>query len=154
MTTEERFWSKVKIGAPDECWEWQSRRDAWGYGSFTMGRETLAHRTAYVLTTGTILPGMYIIHSCDNPGCVNPSHLRMGTPKDNSHDRKIRNREADHRGEFNGRAKLTWEHVHIIRQMHASGFRSWKRLGEWFGVSGQQVGRIIENKEWISPSNK
>ena len=90
-----RFWEKVEMIPFHECWEWTAARNERGYGIFGVGKNTdKAHRISYRLTKGHIPPGMFILHSCDNPGCVNPAHLRTGTPKENSQDAIIRKRAS------------------------------------------------------------
>lgn len=93
-TAEERFWDRVDVSAPDDCWEWRgSRHPITGYGRLRFrGKQMYAHRVAYILTYGEIPNGAYILHSCDNPGCTNPKHTRAGTPADNVCDRDTRKR--------------------------------------------------------------
>lgn len=94
-----RFWAKVHILSPIECWEWQSGKDPNGYGRFGIGPDRsnitprLAHRVAWELAVGPIPEGRHLCHHCDNPGCVNPAHLFIGTAGDNMRDmaRKGRN---------------------------------------------------------------
>ena len=94
----ERFWSKVDIRGPDECWLWQGARHPDGYGR--VGGQQ-AHRVALSLDLGRpIREGMCVLHSCDNRPCVNPMHLREGTNAENVQDRVRRNRSA--RGESHG----------------------------------------------------
>jgi len=87
----ERFWSKVRVLGPDDCWEWQAYRNPHGYGTIgTGGRDgtmALAHRVAYELTYGVIPSSApHICHHCDNPPCCNPKHLFAGTHSDNMRD--------------------------------------------------------------------
>lgn len=94
LTEEERFWSKVAVGAPGECWEWKRSRLPRGYGRFRQptGHE-YAHRVAWRLTNGPIPDGMVVRHYvCDNPPCCNPAHLRLGTQGDNNDDSVSRGR--------------------------------------------------------------
>lgn len=88
----ERFWSKVN--KTDGCWIWTAYRDDKGYGCFGFrGKVWKAHRVAYELATGPIPTGAHILHSCDNPSCVNPEHLRAGTHADNMRDKVARGRD-------------------------------------------------------------
>lgn len=80
----ERFWKKVRILSPDECWEWLASKNKYGYGKSCLnGKDCPAHRVAYQLTFGPMAKGMVIDHTCRNRGCVNPSHLRQVTPYQN-----------------------------------------------------------------------
>ncbi len=80
----------VRVG---ECLEWTGTRNPHGYGRFSRrGRQELAHRVAYELAVGPIPDGLQVLHRCDNPPCVNPTHLWLGTPADNAHDRDTKGR--------------------------------------------------------------
>jgi len=99
-----RFWSKVDKSG--DCWEWTGYRERYGYGRVSMvaigmSNKVLAHRAAWILTHGEIPSGMNICHTCDNPICVNPSHLFLGTHQDNMRDRDSKGRGVvpDNRGE-------------------------------------------------------
>lgn len=80
-----RFWSKVEMSEPQECWEWTAYRNDKGYGTFGMGRVTKkAHRVAYELVRGPIPEGLELDHLCRNRGCVNPFHLEAVTSRVNT----------------------------------------------------------------------
>jgi hypothetical protein len=91
-----RFWSKVVIKTPEECWEWQASKNCHGYGRFNLeGRAhgaRGAHVVAWMLTHGPVPDGLCVLHRCDNPGCVNPNHLFLGTHTDNMRDMVNKNR--------------------------------------------------------------
>ncbi len=156
----ENFWKKIKKGTtPDACWEWLGYKDTNGYGKCgTAHRKiALAHRVAYVLTNGeppTDKP--FLLHKCDNPGCVNPLHIFPGTQADNIADmiKKRRNnqwarqsRPEDFRGEKNCRAKMTPEQVIEIRKLRESG-KTLIRIAERFQMSIPGVHHIINRKCW------
>jgi hypothetical protein len=105
-TPVERFWAKVDKDTPGGCWEWMASVfvDRYGYGKFNEGtshddnRTVYAHRFAYELESGPIPDGMHVLHQCDNPPCVNPAHLRLGTHADNMREMVERNRDQWSRG--------------------------------------------------------
>jgi len=122
-----RFWSKVDVRGPDDCWLWKRGRLRGGYGLFATGRkpgqQTLAHRVAWSLSNAADIPrGMHILHSCDNPPCCNPAHLRIGTQLDNVADMIAKGRAGDRpRGEAASRSKLTAAAVVEMRARRAAG---------------------------------
>lgn len=140
---QRRFWQRVHVAGADECWEWLGRRNPKGYGSIDIGARgsRRAHRVAYELTRGRIPEGQLVCHRCDNPGCVNPRHLFIGTPADNM---------ADMIGKGRAKApvpKLIIEDVHRIREMLKSGL-SQTRIADAFGVNQTHVSRIARGVAW------
>ncbi len=91
--TAERFWAKVLIGEPDECWPYLGWCDEDGYGDVGWhGRHIRAHRLVSILLHGPIPAGIIVLHICDNPPCCNPRHLRRGTHADNMRDKMEKGR--------------------------------------------------------------
>lgn len=151
---QSRFWSKVKIADGASCWEWIGSRDACGYGvlfrsNHSLPRMLKAHRLSWEIHNGPITDGLHVLHRCDNPPCVNPSHLWLGTQADNNRDRDAKGRcgakgghVADRRGAKNGNARLSDEQVAKIRERHASG-ESQQRIADSIGCGQSQVSRIV-----------
>ena len=91
---EQRFWAKVR--KTEDCWEWIAGKGGRGYGNFWYtGKTVNAHRFSYVLTYGEFDQSLQVCHTCDNPGCVNPEHLWLGTPKDNMQDKMKKGRHVN-----------------------------------------------------------
>ena len=148
--TEVRFWRYVK--KTDTCWNWigaTHRINKWGYGVIGCqgGKIVRAHRFSYQIHKGEIPYGMLVCHSCDNPSCVNPDHLFLGTAKDNMDDAVSKGRMAS--GERHPCAKLTWDKVEEIRKMYKSGKYTQRKLGEMFGVDHSVINEIHLNKIWV-----
>ena len=120
-----------------------------GYGRFRLGdKKFLAHRLAWQFTHGSIPEGLCVCHHCDNPGCVNPHHLFLGTRTDNMQDAVRKGRIAHQTGEAHGMSKLTENEVLEIRGLLAEGKRSGEDIGAKFGVSRQTVFKIKTGKVW------
>lgn len=141
-----RFSKFVQSADPDQCWEWQSTRNLRGYGKFWLhGRTDLAHRVSYKLHKGPIPAGLQVRHTCDNPPCVNPSHLLVGTGKDNARDAIERDRYR--RGSANGRAKLTEAQVTEIRRCSDDG-ETQVSMARRFGVSRAAIQWVLNGRSW------
>ena len=141
----DRFWRKANTSSG--CWNWTAHIDEWGYGTFQVGSRTdhttksvLAHRVSWELSVGPIPEGMNVLHKCDNPCCVRPDHLFLGTCADNVHDMQRKGREANRAGSKNGSAKLTERQVKIIKKEYRRGTSMYSRgnavqLAKRFSVS-------------------
>lgn len=140
----ERFWSKVDRPAPDACWEWQAGKFSQGYGATHISRKVVyAHRVSYEIHNGPIPDGLFVCHSCDNPACVNPAHLWLGTQAENMHDCQAKGRSARKAARRN--VPLTDAEVQAIRER--SGERG-SALAKEFGVSPSLISRIIHRTRW------
>jgi len=162
----DRFWSKVKEGDGNACWEWMGAKIN-GYGRFRFGlngrgRSRFAHRFAWEIFNNRAIPsGMVVCHCCDNRGCVRPSHLFLGTQKQNMRDAGRKGRlgcglgmpSPRQRGEQNPSAKLTVEDVCRIRSLRNSG-RIYREIAEEYGISKSHVQRIVCGVSWRELARK
>lgn len=123
VTNEQRFWAAVE--QTDGCWIWRAHRNVQGYGRIVWyGKRVLAHRVSFELANGPIPVGMFVLHHCDNPPCVNPTHLYAGTKADNARDAIARGRwphRPSLRGAESPSAKLTAEQADAIRLLKPRG---------------------------------
>ncbi len=144
----ERFFSKVK--KTDGCWEWQAGKDHFGYGRINVsGKNKHSHIVSWEIFNGSILNKLCVLHKCDNPGCVNPDHLFLGTRADNIRDMYNKKREYILKCEENGRSKLTKDLVIKIRsEYEQENIYQWV-LAEKYGVSQPVISKIIRNERWI-----
>ena len=152
VTPEERFMSRVEPEPNSGCWLWTGPSNSKGYGKTThgfmpsgAGRIVLAHRMAWILRFGSIPDGLCVLHRCDNPPCVNPSHLFLGTSDDNNKDRSIKGRSRDQRGERHNMAKLTAEDVRAIRSIEGISHTT---IAEKYGLSQAHVSKIKRGESW------
>lgn len=116
---ENRFWDKVDIKGTNDCWEWQASFNENGYGRFSyMSRAERAHRIAFIISGGILTKEKpCVLHTCDNPACVNPAHLIAGSKKDNTQDMMRKHRQNNVYGENHPRAKITDSIVKEIRSL-------------------------------------
>jgi len=116
-TIAERFWPKVDVREPDECWPWTASRTPFGYGQISKGGKHAGmvhtHRVCWELVNGPIPEGLWVLHSCDNPPCCNPSHFFLGTHIDNMRDCAAKGRAP--RGSARPNAKLSEAIVAAIK---------------------------------------
>jgi hypothetical protein len=156
QSLEQRFWEKVDKNKSDtfyegtRCWEWIAAKDQKGYGFIGIGTgvATRAHRMSWVLAHGEFPKELCVLHKCDNPSCVNPDHLFLGTNQDNIDDRERKGRNIVYRGEDHGNAKLTDEDVLEIRRKYATGEANIPKLSNEYHVSISSIGRIILRNSW------
>lgn len=143
-----RFMTMVAVKDSFECWEWTGNKPDGRYGHFSVrGKIVKAHRWIYELCCGPIPEGMVIRHKCDNPSCVNPRHLTIGTHQDNINDRQERGRYADRQGEKHPLRKISEADVHDIRRAAELG-ESHRSIAERFRIGSQQVGKIVRRENW------
>lgn len=141
----ERFWNKVERRGPDDCWLWQGGVGGGGYGCISVGGRggnlLKAHRVSYELAHGPLADGIWVLHHCDNPPCVNPKHLFAGTPSDNMYD-------CSAKGRLHRRTKLTLESVRDIRRVHAAGEATYDQLAERYSVKPRTIVAVCKGENW------
>ena len=148
----EDFMNYVDDSDPDGCWPWLLSKRGNGYGQVNIeglvGYGRIASRASYLLFVGSIPEGMKVLHTCDNPPCVRPSHLFLGTSKDNTQDMYAKGRAGypvSHQvGELHGGAKLKTEDVLIIRGSPLLQ----RELAAMFNISQTQVSQIKRGVRW------
>ena len=142
-SADDRFWNAVDKGAGDSCWRWTRPLTGNGYG--LMNRDGLtwyAHRLSWTMHAGAIPDGQQVLHRCDNPACVRPDHLFLGTAKDNMEDMAKKGRAM--RGERHYQAKLTDAAVLAIRSTAATD----GVMASALGVSRRTVSHARSRKTW------
>jgi hypothetical protein len=153
LTIEQRFWAKVQKA--DGCWIWTgARHSIEGHGHMKIeGKSIGAHRLSYQIAFGSIPPGLFVCHQCDNPPCVNPAHLFLGTNQDNLADMLAKGRQNRRfpqifRGDLHGRAKLTSSNVLAIRQEWNAGTTSVTQFANLYGVSRGAINHVLRGNTW------
>lgn len=141
-----------KIEKTETCWIWKAgkNKNKWGkrYGTFQMGEKLmLAHRVSYELFKGKIPKGKLVCHQCDNEVCVNPSHLWLGSYKDNMKDMVYKKRGNYVKGGKNPAAKLTEDEVEKIKELHIEGVMI-NDIAKTFGVTRHCIQHILNGKTW------
>jgi len=167
VALEDRFYSKTKPAA-NGCIEWVGARMQSGYGVFYLKRSTVAHRVAWTIANGAIPEGMYVLHKCDNPPCVNIDHLFIGTLADNNHDKIAKGRAVYVRGESHGMyknrdaaakgvdapaAKLNPDKVCEIIGFLNDGVSQGK-LAKKYGVCRKSIANIKNAKTWMEVTSR
>lgn len=142
------FLKKIDRSAgPEACWPWTAGRFPFGHGCFWIdGKSKKASRLAYEIEHGPIPPGLCVLHSCDNPPCCNPAHLRAGTQADNCRDKVLRSRQI--RGTATNTAKLDEDTVRSIRSLARYSGIPVYQIAKLFGVSNPNVRALIHRRSW------
>lgn len=148
-----RFWERVK--KTDNCWIWNASTDSSGYGHMKFcGEFKKSHRISWEIHNGPIPPKILVCHKCDNPPCVRPDHLFLGTNKDNKEDCVKKNRHYKGGlpphvpGEKHGASILTEKQVLEIRKKYTGKYGNSIALAKEFGVDRTNIRRIVKRLTW------
>lgn len=154
MDAELRFWLSVAT-SKDSCWTWCASLSTNGYGRIRYGGKAMAaHRVSWLMHYGTIPDGMLVCHKCDNPVCVRPDHLFLGTHQDNMDDMVAKGRAKGEwqgvicLGEHNGQSKLTDRKVRFIRRAWKMGKFTQRQLATRVGVDPSLISYVVRRKTW------
>jgi hypothetical protein len=157
-----RFWAQLDKDGPihpvhGQCWQWVGaihKKNKYGFIQVKKGEILLAHRYSWILHNGGIPEDLWVLHKCDNPSCVNPAHLFLGTHEDNMEDMVNKDRHAYCKGDFNPHNRLTEEQVLEIRRRHRIGMGKGDKmngstaLAKEFGVHRHTILDIVSRKAW------
>lgn len=155
MPLAERFALKYQVEPTSGCWLWTGTKHVGGRGRIKIaGRNVLASRASYELHKGPIKDGLLVCHHCDNPACVNPDHLFLGTSADNSADMVQKGRAhrhgGAHSGEANPNAKLTRDQVAVIRQRLGGGEPLLRVASDFPAVKPLSLRAIKYGRSWAT----
>lgn len=156
MRTDPAANFEKKVRRSDGCWIWTASVNRHGYGYFRYaGRTQRAHRVAWQLVYGDIPNGLCVLHLCDNPPCVNPDHLVLGTQRQNLADmiskkrhRSITKPETNVRGEQVGTSILTTESVKSMRRTYAAGLVTFRDLSRQYNVASSTARAAVRRRSW------
>lgn len=144
----QNFWNKVIVGKNNECWNWIGSLVG-GYGHFRCGRKVKkAHRLSYEEHIGPIPDGFLVMHMCDNPACINPSHLKLGTVFDNNCDRDNKGRHIALKGEDHGMAKNNVAGIKRIRALQRKHATEINKLAAELDISAVTIRDVMNGKTW------
>jgi hypothetical protein len=157
MTTKERFWAKVAV-RDNGCWEWTGSKRNKGYGAFVYAKaneiiQGRAHRYSWEIHNGDIPEGLCVLHHCDNPSCVNPSHLWLGTKAQNNEDMRRKDRAVKGgtysrnyvRGLAHHNCRLTDQDVVKVHELRAQGL-SYSKIARECGITISHAWKIANGK--------
>lgn len=149
---EERFWEKVN--KTEDCWLWTAAKKEFGYGVIgcpdKRGQTLRAHRVSWKIANGEIPKGLFVLHKCDVPACVNPDHLFLGTRQENTDDMVAKGRQSrigNGKAEDSPNSKLSWEEVREIRARHSTG-ETLVSIGKTFSMHPTTIAQIVKRKTW------
>lgn len=146
-TVPVRFWLRVR--KTKTCWLWTGLVNEWGYGMWGVKHwPRSAHRMSWQITHGPIPKGLKVLHHCDNPPCVRPDHLFLGTDKDNHDDMVRKGRRREHYGSEHGMSRLTESIVISMRDLRASQRLSYQKIADMFHVDKATAHRAIIGQSW------
>jgi hypothetical protein len=147
--TLEKFWKNVKLGTAEECWAWLGGRTSKGYGEADRdGGACYAHRLSWMISNKQEIPvGLFVLHSCDNPSCVNPAHLHLGTAGDNAREMVTRGRWRGPVGEGHPHGKLKAGDVLKIRSLLEAG-DTHRSIAARFNISHRAITDISLKRTW------
>lgn len=146
-TLAQRYWAKVDVRGPDECWPWTGGTSK-GYGKLWDGiAMRRAHRIGWRIHHGKDPGAEEVRHTCDNPPCQNPAHWVLGSRQDNMDDMATRGRAKYVRGQRHGRTVLTDDQVLEMRALHAAGAKQ-VELAARYGTTQATVSNVIRRKTW------
>lgn len=148
---QRKFWRKVKIAGPDECWLWQGARYKDGYGCKCMMVNYIMYgfrvnRISYFLKHGELSDDLFVCHKCDVPTCVNPNHFFLGKQLQNMQDKVRKSRQAF--GEKHGRCKLTSDQVQEIRILHFNHNTPVTEMAKRFNVGTSTIWSMLSGINW------
>lgn len=150
-TPKERLYALAKVGKPDECWPWTGHKNAKGYGKMWLnGKCESAHRISFEIHVRPLQEGEWVLHTCDNPACINPHHFFARDVQANVSDMMDKGRNNQPKGENNHLSKLTSEAVRVIREAFSSSrtMKTKRALAARFCVSVGAIEQVVYGKTW------
>lgn len=151
------FYSNAKVNPTTHCWEWIKHKDSDGYGQFRfLTKYFQAHRFSFDLSKGDLPNHLLVCHSCDNPSCINPEHLFLGTPLTNTQDMIKKNRyhrgprkmNGSKDGSKNSYSKLIEADVVRIRELYGSGKFTQRMLAKKYKIGQSSISRMVNGITW------
>ena len=141
-----KFFERVQ--KTDNCWFWLAGKDEKGYGLFWNKKTWRAHRFSWTIHYGKILRKLQVLHKCDNPSCVNPTHLFLGTNQDNVNDKMNKGRENPSKGSNHYISKLKEKDIPKIKILYKTGNFTLKEIAKKYKVYYTTIQKIVTNQTW------